>query len=324
MIRLTKLSIVFLGLIIPFASAEAQITSGSEPFTEPNGFYSGVKSFEVYDATDPMNPAPGTPGQFTYVYTITNDPGSFLSIPGFTLEVPVGSISSASSLDDGNPATPPPSAIFIDDINGVIRWDWAVATGLIPPGGASEELIAISSYSPGFVNDNIYGIEGEFAFALSDTCVGPFNPPETGEAMACTIGFWKNRSAGKKGLLKFFPDGDFDSVVSAGVVRSSGLFADEEDLLTNLQSKGKRTIQERGKQQLAATLLNLAAGDLFPDNTKCKLFEGNSITINACGNDLSIGDAVNQALVDIVGDTDAQHAAQECSDDINNGIGVID
>jgi len=146
----------------------------------------------------------------------------------------------------------------------------------------------------------------------------------TGEALPCAIGLWKNRAAGKNGTLLWFPNGDFDSVVTAAVVLAGGLFADEADLLANLGSKGKRTIGERGKQQIAATCLNLAAGDLFPDNTKCKLFEGNSIISNGCGDNLSIGDAVNQALVDIMSDASAQHEAQECSDDINNGISVID
>ena len=35
-----------------------------------------------------------------------------------------------------------------------------------------------------------------------------------GEPNACTIGFWKNRSDGKKGTLKWFPDTDFDDVVA--------------------------------------------------------------------------------------------------------------
>ena len=68
----------------------------------------------------------------------------------------------------------------------------------------------------------------------------------------------------------------------------------------------------------------MAAGDSFPDNTKCKLFDDNTVTSNACGDALKVVDAVNQALVDITGDVAAQHNAQECSDDLNNGIGVVD
>ena len=205
-----------------------------------------------------------------------------------------------------------------------MRWDWS-DPNLVNPGQVSDQLYIVSSYSPGLISDTVFSIEGNFAFDVESTCVGPLTPPtETGEALPCTIGFWKNRAAGKNGTLQWFPNGDFDAVVTEAVVLAGGLYADEADLLANLASKGKRTIEERGKQQLAATFLNLAAGNLFPDNTKCKLFDGNSIITNGCGDNLSIGDAVNQALVDIMGDTSAQHEAQECSDDINNGIGVVD
>jgi hypothetical protein len=310
--------------VAPLAGA-AVVASGSANFTEPNGFYTGVKTYTIYTHDDASNPAPGAPGELTYVYTITNDPGSFLAIIGFNLDSPIGSVVSAGFIDDANPATPSPSAV-IDLNNGVVRWDWA-SPDVINPGQVSDQLYIVSAYSPGSSLDTIYSIEGDASFDVTSTCVGPVTPPQmTGDALPCTIGFWKNRADGKQGTLQWFPDvpdAQFDAVVTAAVALAGGLFADEADLLDNLQSKGKRTIEERGKQQLAATFLNLAAGDLFPDNTKCKLFEGNGITTNACGDAISIGDAVTQALADIGGDTAAQHAAQECSDDINNGIGVV-
>ncbi len=302
----------------PLANA-AVVDSGSTTFAHT--FYTGAKSYTIYTHDDPGNPQPGAAGEFTYVYTITNDPGSFVALIGFNLDAPVGSVVSAGSIDDANLATPPPSGV-INNNDGVLRWDWA-DPNLIEPGQVADQLYVISTFGPGMVGDTIYSVEGDFGSDVQGTCVGPFVPPDdTGEALPCTIGFWKNRADGKNGTLQHFPDPDFDTVVTAAVALSGGLFVDEADLLSNLGSKGKRSIEERGKQQLAATLLNLAAGDLYPDNTKCKLFEGNSITTNACGDNLSIADAVTQALIDIAGDTDAQHSAQECSDDINNGIGV--
>ena len=112
-------------------------------------------------------------------------------------------------------------------------------------------------------------------------------------------------------------------MVNAAVALSSGIFTSASDLLFYLQSSGPRTILVRAKQQLAATLLNLAAGDLFPDNQKCKLFESNNITSNACGTGITVGVAVNAGKVDILGDTAAVHEAHECFDDLNNGIGVV-
>jgi hypothetical protein len=140
--------------------------------------------------------------------------------------------------------------------------------------------------------------------------------------MPCTIGFWKNRADGKQGTLQHFPDPEFANLVTAAVALSGGVFTSSADLLTHLQSKGPRSILDRGKQQLAATLLNLAAGDAFPDNQKCKLFEGNVITTNACGTNVSVGSAVASIITGLGGSEAAQHAAQECSDDINNGIGL--
>jgi hypothetical protein len=320
----SKLSPALIAVVVALSAVSAQaaiVDSGSGVFAEPNGLYTGVKTYTIYTYDDPGNPAPGAPGQLTYVYTIMNDPGSAIALVGFNIDAPVDSVVAAGFVDDASLATPPP-AVVVNNNDGVVRWDW-LDPNLVNPGQVSDQLYIISAYSPGLVTDTLYSVEGNFNFDVEGNCIGPFNPPdETGEALPCTIGFWKNRADGKKGTLQWFPNGDFDAVVTAAVSLGGGLFVDEADLLANLGSKGKRTIEERGKQQLAATLLNLAAGDLFPDNTKCKLFEGNSIVTNACGDNLSVGDAVNQALVDITGDSAAQHEAHECSDDLNNGIGV--
>ena len=322
-------AIALLALVASSGAQAGIVGQGSDTFTEPSGFYSGVKSFIIYTHDDPANPAPGAAGDLTYVYTITNNPGSFLGIIGFNIDAPVGSVVLAGSIDDGNLATPPPSGV-IDLNNGVVRWDWSLPDiinpdlGIIDPGQTSDLLYIISAFTPGTSFDTIYSVEGDFAFDTQSTCVGPVNPPAvTGDALPCTIGFWKNRAAGKNGVLQFFPLGEFDAIVTQAVALSGGLYISEADLLANLGSKGKRSIQERGKQQLAATLLNLAAGELATDNMKCELFAGNFITSNACGDAISVGTAVTQAVAGIVGDTLAQHEAQECSDDINNGIGVL-
>jgi hypothetical protein len=176
----------------------------------------------------------------------------------------------------------------------------------------------------GTAGGHLVSVSGEFSLDTTGTCVGPTVPPEeTGEPLPCTIGFWKNRADGKQGTLQWFPNGDFDAVVNAAVALSSGIFANAADLLYYLQSQGQRSILVRAKQQLAATLLNLAAGDLYPDNDKCRLFEGNDITTNACGTGITVGVAVNYGKVDILGDVAEQHEAQECFDDLNNMIGVV-
>lgn len=331
---------LLLSVLLLSAPAAAEIVAqGSAPFSDDNGFFAGTKSVTVYTADDLANPAPGPAGSLTYVYTITNDPASFVALIGFNIEVAEGSVSAGDIGWVDAAANPTPVAVVLDSTSAApgfdtVRYDWDSGDP-IDPGEVGDSLFIISSYSPGTVNDNIFGVEGSFASEESSLCIGPLNAPEfVGEPLPCTIGFWKNRADGKKGTLQHFPDGGFDLVLAEALALSDGLFASADpdadcgavgfsDLVCALASKGRRTIEERGLQQLAATYLNLAAGDLFPDNTKCKLFEGNSVTSNACGDALSVGAAVGQARIDIDGDQAAQHEAHECSDDLNNGIGVI-
>jgi hypothetical protein len=306
-------------LLIAFGASSASAApdaSGCSNLVEPNGLYTAVKCFEVYSPANGTNPLP-LANNFTYIYTIMNSAGSFTCLVGFDLEVAAGSVTAAGFIPGVGVA---PSSTTVGA--SVVQWDWFAPT--LCPGQTSEQLYVHSTYGPGTVNDNIVSVEDEFAFDTQGTCVGPFVPPQQdGEPLACTIGFWKNRADGKKGTLQWFPDPEFGQVVDAAVALSSGIFADAADLLFHLQSKGNRPILDRAKQQLAATLLNLAAGDLFPDNQKCKLFEGNDITTNACGAGISVGTAVSDGKVDILGDTAAVHSAQECFDDLNNGIGVV-
>lgn len=315
--RVSGLALAVAALLAAPGAFALPDASGSETFSEPNGTYTAVKSYEVYAPGNPSDPSP-VAGNYTYVYTITNQPGSLICLEGFDLQAPLGSVTDAGFILGAGVA---PSATNVGAVagNAVIEWDFLSPS--ICQGAMSEQLIVHSPYGPGTVADNMSSVDGEFALDTPGSCVGPFVAP-AGEPLPCTIGFWKNRAAGKPGTLQHFSNGDFESAVTAAVALSGGLFADDADLLANLQSKGKRSVGERAQQQLSATLLNLAAGDLFPDNLKCKLFEGNQITTNACGDGISVGAAVGQALVDGGGDETAQHEAQECSDDINNGIGI--
>jgi len=298
-------------------ASAAPDASGSTTLVEPNfGLYTAIKTYEVYSPTNLTNPLP-LAGNYTYIYTITNTAGSFSCLIRFDMEVPTGSVTAAGYIPGAGVA---PSLVTAAPT--VIHWDWLSPT--LCAGQTSEQLYVHSPYGPGTVVDTLISVADEFGLDTPGTCVGPHVPPEqSGDPIACTIGFWKNRADGKQGTLQWFPDGDFTATVSAAVALSSGIFTSSADLLYYLQSKGPRSILVRAKQQLAATLLNLAAGDLFPDNQKCKLFEGNNITSNACGTGTTVGVAVNYGKVDILGDTAEVHEAHECFDDINNGIGVV-
>lgn len=173
---LARLACTALMMIAWASVAQADIVgSGSAGFDEPNGFYSGTKSFTIYTNDDPANPVPGGPGELTYLYTITNDALSFIAIVGFNIDAPIGSVVSAGYVDDADLSTPPPSAT-INNNDGVVRWDW-FDPNLIDPGDTADTLYIISTYTPGTINDTIYSIEGNFALDLESTCVGPLDPP---------------------------------------------------------------------------------------------------------------------------------------------------
>ena len=98
-----------------------------------------------------------------------------------------------------------------------------------------------------------------------------------------------------------------------------GFFANGDELLLAVSTEGGA--EDQAWRALAALLLNLAAGDLYPDGEKCALFEADGIVSNSCGENLTIGEALDQIMDDIANGyfTDAN----ECGDDINNGIGLM-
>ena len=165
------------------------------------------------------------------------------------------------------------------------------------------------------------GPNNESAGLCTNTCLEPPEPPEDGTPIPCTIGFWKNRADTPMGQGKHFPDPGFDLAVDEAVLLSP-VFGDAGQLLDALIKKGRRSQEEKAEQQLSALLLNLAAGDLFPENEKCKLFDGNALSGNSCVDDDTVGEALAAILADI--SAGSFEDAKDCADDINNGIGVVD
>lgn len=304
------------------ASAAPDV-SGSTDIAEPNGFpglctapcFTARKNFEVFLSGNPDAPGVCAAGENTYVYKVEHLGGSGPFIPrltGFEQGVETDNIGSAGYISGFGTD---PSNVDVNTVTDIVRWDFSVASG-----GMTTKLYVCSTLLPGSTTDTMVSVDGQLALDAPGTCVGPV-VEAAGEPLPCTIGFWKNRYDGKKGLLKFFPDGDFDAVVTQAVALSGGIFADEAALLSDLSSKGSRPIDQRARQQLAAFLLNLAAGDLFPENGKCRLFEPNAISSNACGAGISVGTGLANFLASYgAGDFET---AKDCADDTNNGIGVV-
>ncbi len=165
------------------------------------------------------------------------------------------------------------------------------------------------------------GPNNENAGFCINSCTTPPEPPDEGVPAPCTIGFWKNRADTPMGQGQHFPDPAFDQVVTAAVFLSPA-FAGSQELLDALVKKGRRSPEERADQQLAALLLNFAAGDLFANDDKCALFEGNQVAENSCEGAGTVGEALEDILTDL--DASEFELAKDCADDLNNGIGVLD
>ncbi len=328
LVRLTALLAIV--VVVPAAHAQVPDVQGFVTIVEPDGVggicnqpcYTVQKDFEVWLENNPGNPLP-LAGNNTYLYKLTHLGGAGPIVPGITnVEMNIPLISQVTAV--GYIATSPGIAPAVSAIDAAaVRWQW---TTVIPNGGNSKQLYIHSPLLPGTATDNIVALYSQGNLYAPGTCVGPFvEPQEESEPMPCTIGFWKNRADGKQGTLQWFIDPQFDAVVTQAVLLCQPVFVDEADLLTQLASQGKRSILIRAKQKLAAFCLNLAAGDVDPDNPKCKLFEENYIGDNACGIAVLVGDALTSVLSDIQsGDLQLERDAQECSDDVNNGVSLFD
>jgi len=299
----------------PTTQGSVTVVADTPPF-----FFTATVNYWVYAPNDPDNPYDSTV-HYTYVYTVTNVPATPpaglypVPIDGFDVGVANDAGLIVFSPDDQDPATVPPTSFTISPLK--VEFDFLTnGLGPIETGATCQQLVIQSPYSPGQVAFNA-------AFAGTsedDVIIGPVVAPEP---YPRTIGFWKNRVAGKKGLLAFFPDGQLDQIIDEAVA-SSTIFATADELKDDLQSKGNRPIEVRARQQLAALLLNLAAGSLFPAQCDARLFPDNMVDVDGDGiADMTVGDALVQIEAQILsGDPTLQLEAKNLADDINNGMGL--
>jgi hypothetical protein len=152
-----------------------------------------------------------------------------------------------------------------------------------------------------------------------DGAPAPTEPP--GEPR--TIGFWKNTYQGRgKGSMLY--DAVTREALAAIAVSRTAVFdsvnddgdTHVDDLLPALTSGGKRPMLVQAQQQLAALLLNLAAG---------LLEETTPIDLTALTSATTVGGAVDE-IADILTnplstDEDVERA-KDIADNINNGQGV--
>lgn len=295
------------------------VQSGVVTIEDPNfGLYTVRKTFEVFADNNCGNPVPST-GSFTYVYTLEVLTGSTLGVQSASVGVPdSGAVVDAGFLAGGGSGVVDPSSTVVSETD--VRWFFdGTANGALLEGETSAPLYLVSPYGPG---DDAFTIFGQAALNAPTTCVGPSVLPEPSP---CSAFFWKLRALGWFWVKHYFPGSQFDDVKTRAVELSGGYFADEGDLVSALFHWGFLNPKKRAERQLAALLLNVAAGDLFPANTKCRLFPGTELDLDG---DEVADSTVDEAIGEIITKLDTTDPAlhQEAfvlALDINLGRNVI-
>ena len=300
--------------------------------------YDGLNFIVDADPISMFDPAFGPPAFFTGgMATIDADVDSSCSLVS-------GTFTLTGSVDPPNPAEPPVSGTLL---SGPIL---AFGSQDTSPGTASgtdtfDFVVQItggtmaSSYPGGQdlylrvdAENSDFGGSCAGGFGSSPTKISMFGTPHengmmTGQGISCTIGWWKNRATKPNGgQAQHFPDPEFGQVVDQAAVLSAGYYPDGTAVLAPLIKK-KPSKQEKADRQLSALLLSLAAGELFPDNQKCRLFPGNEIIENTCSDPPVSGATVGGALdaiFTLITDPATREDAKDCADDINNAMGVSD
>jgi len=294
------------------------VGSGTVTIEDPTfGFLSVQKDFEVFSDDNCANPV-AVDGSFTYVYNL-----EVLDQVGLLqFRVPVAGPSAVSELGfiAGGTDVEPASSSVQEIPAGSGQW-FAVFefSPALATGEKTAPLYVVSPFQPG---DVTVGLDGDFGLSAEGPCLGPVELPEP---CPCSAFFWKLRALDWWWVTKYFPGSQFDDVKARAVELSGGFFADEGELVSSLFHFGFLSAEKRARRQLAALLLNLAAGELFPGNTKCRLFQGTELDLD--GDDVA-DQTVAEALGEIItgiesGDYSTQNDAFKLALDINLGRNVI-
>ncbi|MGH0037977.1 MAG: hypothetical protein ACQGVK_23345 [Myxococcota bacterium] len=281
-------------------------------------FWTFSVDFEVFSDDNCANPNP-VAGSYTYVYTVTaTDEGPVpVSLEEFRVLLDdVGFVSEAGVIS-GGPGVSPTSVDTVDGVEPQVAATFN--TGDFTLGDTSLPIYIVSPYRPG---DGIINLQVSL-FAGSGPALVPAVLPE---ACPCSAFFWKLRALNWWWVKRYFPGSQFDDIKARAVELSGGVFADEGELVSALFQLGFFSAEKRAKRQLAALVLNLAAGELYPANTKCRIFPGTELDLD--GDDVA-DSTVDEQLTAIIagidsGDSSQQNDAFKVALDINLGVTVID
>jgi hypothetical protein len=281
-------------------------------------FWSFQVDYEVYAADNCANPKP-VKGSFTYVYTVTfADQGPIPELSLQNLRVLIANSSyvvSAGYLTGGPGVAPVSVDVVTTPANSVTA---TFADGSLSLGDTSLPIFIVSPYQPGagVVNLQVTAFTGQGAALV---------PTALPQACPCTTSYWVLRSTGWIFFLADFPGAQLDQIKTRAVELSNGFFTSKNDLLNALLYPGLLDIKKKAKKELAALLMNVAAGDLFPGNTKCRLFLGTPLDEDGDGTaDGTVAAAIGQFITQIQSnDLFQQLDALSSAAQINNGQDVL-
>ncbi|MCG8588748.1 MAG: hypothetical protein MJE66_05605 [Proteobacteria bacterium] len=299
------------------------VGSGTVTIEDPTfGLYSVKKDFEVFADNNCANPV-AVNGSFTYVYNLEVLEVSTLGILEFRVPVPGPDAVLEAGFVEGGPDMAPTSTEVQEIPAGsgqfFVVYSFPEPDDFLPVGAKSAPLYIVSPFQPG---DAQVELEGQFALAANGPCIGPALLPEP---CPCGSLFWKLRALNWWWVNHFFPGEQFGQLKTRAVELSGGFFEDEGELVSSLFYIGFLSAKRKAKRQLAALLLNVAAGELFPGNTKCRLFLGTELDLD--GDDVP-DSTVEEAIGDIIagiesGSYSLQLDAFHLALDINEGKNVV-
>ena len=281
-------------------------------------FWSFEVDYQVFASNNCANPDPVN-GSFTYVYTVTfadEGPISGLSLQNLRVEIANASaVVDAGYLTGGPGVQPAGVSVNITPANNVTA---SFADGSLNVGDTSLPIYVVSPYQPGagVVNLQVTAFTGSGAALV---------PAALPQACPCTTSYWNLRITLWPFFLHDFPGTQLDQIETKAVALSGGFFTSKTDLVAALLYPGLLDVRKKAKRELAAVLLNAAAGELFPANTKCRLFLGTQLDQDNDGTpDSTVSAAIGQIITEIQSnDLFTQLDALSMAAQIDNGQDVV-
>ncbi len=287
----------------------------SDPLT--GAFWTFGVHYEVFAADNCANPK-SVKGSFTYVYTVTLTDQGGIPVSLNALRVLIDDVSyviDAGTITGGPGVAPTSVEVTNAPATSVSA---TFAAGDLTLGDTSLPIYLVSPYRPG---DGQVNLEVSL-FAGSGPALVPTELPD---ACPCTTSFWKLRALNWPFIGYAFPGSHFESVKARAVVLSGGFFSSTTDLMNSLFTLSLLDVKKLAKRELASVLLNTAAGELFPANTRCRLFPGTQLDVDDDGvADMTVAEAIGEIIANIQSnDWFLMAEALNLASDINSGSNVI-